>query len=140
MYNISSLEKIYTWRGLAKGIFPTISIFDTIPLPTLTLILGPKIHAHSGFRVLFDPRNLSVIFDNFESSVSFSPIVANHDTSNGKSLTHIIVRWGLESRQVLHDQGPSKDNQRNRTLISCNGKVETSFKMVDCYAGIASPG
>ena len=26
---------------------------------------------------------------------------------NGKSLNHITVRWGLQSRAAPHDQGPS---------------------------------
>ncbi len=30
-------------------------------LAYLTLILGPKIHTHSGFGVFFHPRHLSVI-------------------------------------------------------------------------------
>ena len=32
---------------------------------------------------------------------------------NGKSLTHIIVRWGIESRRAPHDQGPSPINSIN---------------------------
>ena len=38
--------------------------------PTLTFIQGPKIHAHSGFGVLFDPKELSVVMYNGRNTVT----------------------------------------------------------------------
>ncbi len=43
----------------------------------LTLILGPKINAHSGFGVFFDPSELSVVICNGSNMTMISLRVSN---------------------------------------------------------------